>query len=85
MSKQKFMHETRTIQTNHVLPPDTNHHGTLFGGQLMAYIDNVASIAATKLARQSVVTASTNSVDFFTTNPCGRCCYPRSIRYIHRP
>ena len=64
MPNEKFMRETRTIQTSHVLPPDTNHHGTLFGGKLMAYIDNVASIAATKHARTSVVTASTDSVDF---------------------
>ncbi len=60
----KTMKESRTIQTSHVLPPDTNHHGTLFGGQLMAYIDNVASIAATKHSRSLVVTASTDSVDF---------------------
>ncbi|MDG5473303.1 acyl-CoA thioesterase [Jeotgalibacillus sp. ET6] len=64
MQNQKHMSDTRTIQTSHVLPPDTNHHGTLFGGKLMAYIDNVASIAATKLARAAVVTASTDSVDF---------------------
>ncbi|TFE01215.1 acyl-CoA thioesterase [Jeotgalibacillus sp. R-1-5s-1] len=64
MTEKKFMSETRTIQTSNVLPPDTNHHGTLFGGKLMAYIDNVASIAAIKLARKPVVTASTDSVDF---------------------
>jgi acyl-CoA hydrolase len=31
---------------------------------LMAYIDDIASIAASKHSRQSVVTASTDSVDF---------------------
>ncbi|MCP3738250.1 acyl-CoA thioesterase [Rossellomorea sp. BNER] len=64
MVKEKFMKDTKTIKTAHVLPPDTNHHGTLFGGKLMAYIDDVASIAATKHARNIVVTASTDSVDF---------------------
>ncbi|WP_041088017.1 acyl-CoA thioesterase [Jeotgalibacillus soli] len=64
MKKEKRMSETRTIQTSNVLPPDTNHYGTLFGGKLMAYIDNVASISATKHARMPVVTASTDSVDF---------------------
>lgn len=64
MTAAKKMSETLTIQTNHVLPPDTNHHGTLFGGKLMAYIDTVASISATKLARKPIVTASTDSVDF---------------------
>lgn len=53
-----------TIKESIVLPPDTNHHGTIFGGKLMAYIDDVATIAATKHARRPVVTASTDSVDF---------------------
>ncbi|WP_424765589.1 acyl-CoA thioesterase [Paenibacillus sp. sgz302251] len=53
-----------TIKDAIVLPPDTNHHGTIFGGKLMAYIDDVATIAATKHARRPVVTASTDSVDF---------------------
>ncbi|KQL50640.1 acyl-CoA hydrolase [Heyndrickxia shackletonii] len=58
------MRETLTVQSRQVFPPDTNHHGTLFGGKLMAYIDETAAIAATKLARGPVVTASTDSVDF---------------------
>lgn len=61
---KKYMKETITIKTAHVFPPDTNHHGTLFGGKLMSYIDDVASIAAVKFARNIVVTASTDSVDF---------------------
>ncbi|SHG39478.1 acyl-CoA thioesterase [Ornithinibacillus halophilus] len=52
------------VKTAHVLPPDTNNHGTLFGGRLMAYIDDVAAIAAVRHARKPVVTASTDSVDF---------------------
>ncbi len=60
----KFMKETLTIKTSHVSPPDTNHHGNLFGGKLMSDIDDVASIAASKFARRTVVTASTDSVDF---------------------
>ncbi|MFD2044347.1 acyl-CoA thioesterase [Ornithinibacillus salinisoli] len=52
------------VKTSHVLPPDTNTHGTLFGGKLMADIDDVAAIAAVRHSRQPVVTASTDSVDF---------------------
>ncbi|GER70610.1 putative acyl-CoA thioester hydrolase YkhA [Weizmannia acidilactici] len=62
--QKKYMRETRTVKTSYVFPPDTNHLGTLFGGKLMAYIDDTASIAAAKLARCTVVTASTDSVDF---------------------
>ncbi|GEN44351.1 acyl-CoA hydrolase [Alkalibacillus filiformis] len=53
-----------TVKNSHVLPPDTNSHGTLFGGKLMAYMDDVAAIASTRHARTPVVTASTDSVDF---------------------
>ncbi|WP_338753324.1 acyl-CoA thioesterase [Bacillus sp. FJAT-52991] len=64
MREKRLMKDTLSIKTSYVLPPDTNHHGTLFGGKLMAYIDDIASITATKLARKPVVTASTDSVDF---------------------
>lgn len=53
-----------TVKTGYVLPPDTNTLGTLFGGKLMSYIDDVAAIAAAKHSRRMAVTASTDSVDF---------------------
>ncbi len=62
--EKKPCSDSLTIKTSHVLPPDTNTHGTLFGGRLMAHIDDVAAIAAVRHARQPVVTASTDSVDF---------------------
>lgn len=33
--------ESRTIQASLVLPSNTNNHGTIFGGAMMAYIDEV--------------------------------------------
>ena len=60
----KFCKESRAIKAAMVLPPDTNHYGTMFGGKVMSYIDDIAAIAATRHARTSVVTASTDSVDF---------------------
>lgn len=62
--ESKTCRDSLTVKTSHVLPPDTNAHGTLFGGKLMAHIDDVAAIAAARHARESVVTASTDSVDF---------------------
>ncbi|MCA1020815.1 acyl-CoA thioesterase [Halobacillus litoralis] len=56
--------DSLTVKNSHVLPPDTNTHGTLFGGKLMAHIDDVAAIAAVRHCRKPVVTASTDSVDF---------------------
>lgn len=55
---------SHTVKTAQILPPDANQYGTLFGGRLMAHIDDVAAIAAVRHARKSVVTASTDSVDF---------------------
>ncbi len=61
---QRYARESRCFKTARIFPPDVNNHNTLFGGKLMSYIDDIASIAATKHCRCSVVTASTDSVDF---------------------
>ncbi|MFX3632815.1 MAG: acyl-CoA thioesterase [Candidatus Pristimantibacillus sp.] len=62
--EQRYSRESKCIKTARVFPTDVNNHNTLFGGKLMAYIDDIASISATKHCRYSVVTASTDSVDF---------------------
>lgn len=61
---KKTCKESRTIKTSHVFPNDTNNHQTLFGGTLMHWIDDVASISAMRHCRSDCVTASTDSVDF---------------------
>lgn len=60
----KACSESRVVKTNRVFPNDVNDHNTLFGGKLMSDIDMTASISATRHCRRSVVTASTDSVDF---------------------
>jgi acyl-CoA hydrolase len=57
--------KSRTVKTSLVLPPDTNYMGTIFGGKVLAYIDEVAGIAAMRHSGRPVVTASIDSVDFF--------------------
>lgn len=61
---EKFCKESFVVKTSIVLPPDTNNYGTLFGGKLMEYIDDVAAISAMRHSRKNIVTASTDSVDF---------------------
>ncbi|MCT2538230.1 acyl-CoA thioesterase [Aquibacillus koreensis] len=68
-----------TVKNSYVLPPDTNSYGTLFGGKLMAHIDEVAAIAATRHARKTVVTASTDSVDFLYPVKEGDTIYLEAI------
>jgi acyl-CoA hydrolase len=62
--ESKFSKETRCFKISRVFPTDVNNHETLFGGKLMSYIDDIASISASKLCRVTAVTASTDSVDF---------------------
>jgi len=54
------------ITTEHVLPGNTNTHGTMFGGDVLALMDKTAAIAAIRFCRQPVVTASTERIDFRT-------------------
>lgn len=58
------MSKSRTIQSHLVLPPDTNHHLSIFGGKVLAYIDEVAAIASMKHAKSEIVTAAFDSVEF---------------------
>ncbi|MBM7567136.1 acyl-CoA thioesterase [Paenibacillus sacheonensis] len=64
--ESKFIRETRCFKVLRVFPTDVNNHNTLFGGKLMSYIDDIASISVAKLCRGTAVTASTDSVDFLS-------------------
>src|SRR5690625_1817890 len=73
------------VKISHVLPPDTNALGTLFGGRLMAHVDDVAAIAAVRHARESVVTASTDSVDFLHPVKSGdSICVEAFVTWTHQ-
>jgi acyl-CoA hydrolase len=54
--------EARLIEI--VFPDHTNHLGTLFGGQALAWMDKAAFVVATRYARRTVVTARSEQVDF---------------------
>ena len=62
--KSKTPKESLTIQTNLVMPNDTNQMHTLFGGKLLAWMDEVASICAFRHCNNIAVTASINNVSF---------------------
>ncbi len=47
-----------------VFPDHTNHLGTLFGGQALAWMDKAAFIVASRHARRTVVTARSDEVSF---------------------
>ena len=47
-----------------VFPDQTNHYGTLFGGHALRLMDKAAFVAASRYARKTVVTASSERIDF---------------------
>ncbi|MDB3906281.1 acyl-CoA thioesterase [Crocinitomicaceae bacterium] len=56
--------DTLSITTKVVLPNDTNTLGNLFGGELLAWMDVISSVAAHRHCKRVVVTAAVNNVSF---------------------
>lgn len=77
--------ESRSVTSLHVMPGDTNNHGTFFGGKLMMYVDNIGAVAAMRHARKMVVTASIDSVDFLCPIHAGSSvCLEACVTWAHR-
>jgi uncharacterized protein (TIGR00369 family) len=47
-----------------VFPDQTNHLGTLFGGQALSMMDEACFVAASRLARKTCVTVQVDRIDF---------------------
>jgi len=56
--------DSRVTMTEIVMPEDTNHHGNIFGGRVLALIDKASAVAAIRHCHAPVVTASIDRVDF---------------------
>jgi acyl-CoA hydrolase len=61
--------ETRIFKA--VFPNTTNHYDTLFGGTAMHLMDEVAFITATRFTRKTMVTVSSDRIDFKKPIPAG--------------
>lgn len=84
-AKGKPVKESQVEMTEVVLPGHTNQLGTIFGGQLMAWIDIAASIAAGRHARAVCVTASIDALHFVTPVKLGHFVSIRaSVNYTGR-
>ena len=62
--KPKLAIASLTVNTEVVLPNDTNHIGNLFGGKLLQWMDITSAIAAGRHCNRVVVTAAINHVSF---------------------
>lgn len=80
--KGKPVRESNVEMTEVVLPGHTNQLGTIFGGQIMAWIDVAASIAAGRHARTVCVTASIDALHFVAPVKLGHfVCIFASVNY----
>jgi acyl-CoA hydrolase len=54
--------ETRFVEM--IFPDLANHYGTLFGGNALSLMGKAAFVAATRRARQNVVMATSDKIEF---------------------
>lgn len=69
--EKKPIKASRIVQNRLVLPADTNNLQTIFGGKVLAYIDEVAALAAMKHSNRIAVTAAIDSVNFLSPVKAG--------------
>ncbi|XP_068941137.1 acetyl-coenzyme A thioesterase [Petaurus breviceps papuanus] len=54
-----------------VLPPHANHHGNTFGGQIMAWMETVANISASRLCGSHCILKSVDMFKFWGSSTIG--------------
>lgn len=64
MAGPRSIAETRTVVQRIMMPTDANPAGNVYGGSILKYIDEVASIVSFRHTRTNVVTASIDRMDF---------------------
>ena len=71
MATQEKIEHSETHIFRAVFPNTTNHYDTLFGGNAMQLMDEVAFITATRFSRKKMVTVSSSRIDFNKPIPSG--------------
>lgn len=64
MARSKTPSASLAVTTKVVLPNETNTLGKLFGGALLAWMDEIAAVSAFRHSESIVVTASVGNVSF---------------------
>ena len=81
----KSSSESVTTMIRIMMPMDANVSGNVFGGTILRLIDEVGSVVALKHARNNVVTASVDRMDFYSPVYIGDLLrLNASINYVHR-
>ena len=82
---EKSIKESKVIMHELVLPNDTNVLGNVHGGRVMCLMDICAAMSAYKHARQPVVTASVDRLDFLASAKKGDILILKSsVNYAHK-
>ncbi|MFD1671463.1 acyl-CoA thioesterase [Agrilactobacillus yilanensis] len=63
-SKLITCRQTLVVSNHRVFPQDLNNYGFMFGGRLLAILDDVASISVSRFTRRQTVTASIDQCNF---------------------
>ncbi|NRA64196.1 MAG: cysteine-rich CWC family protein [Pseudobacteriovorax sp.] len=68
LNKETLMEKVKTQKSltmyEMVFPSQTNHYGTLFGGEALSIMDKAAFMVASRYARRNMVTVSSDKTDF---------------------
>ena len=71
MNYEERITRSQTSIFRTVFPESTNHYDTLFGGQALYMMDEVAFITATRFSRKKMVTVCSDKIDFKHPIPAG--------------
>jgi acyl-CoA hydrolase len=81
----RTVEESRASVVRLTIPTDANFMGNVFGGQLLAEVDRVAYITATRHAQANCVTASFDRVDFLAPVHVGEVVdFDARLTYVGR-
>lgn len=68
---EKRIKDSETHVFKAVFPGTTNHHNTMFGGSVLYIMDEIAFMTATRFSRKTIVTVSSDKIDFKYPIPAG--------------
>ena len=60
----KTPRESATVLSESMMPDQLNHHGNVFGGEILSLVDKCGGVVARRHARLPVVTVSIDRVEF---------------------
>lgn len=60
----KTARESESVLSESMMPDQLNHHGNVFGGEILALVDKAGGVVARRHSRLPVVTVSIDRVEF---------------------